>query len=166
MLSQETAVGDHPAAAVAMMNRIALATEPLLNARPAAAMAEAPIADLNRVTEAVVCGVGTIAHELAAELIVVATHSGATALALSKLRCPVPILGVTDSEMVLRQLSLYWGVTPFAGAPARDSYQLLHHVEQWGKQQGLLKRGDHVVLVSAIGLIATGHNMLVVHEVR
>jgi pyruvate kinase len=129
-------------------------------------MAEKPIPELHRVTEAVVCGVGTIAAELDAKLVVVATHSGATALAISKQRNPALILGVTDSEMVLRQMSLFWGVTPLAGAPARDSYQLLHHVQQWGKKEGVLQTGDHVLLISAIGLFATGHNMLVVHEVR
>lgn len=166
MLSQETAVGDHPVACVAMMNRIALATEPLLRSRASDGLADIPLAELHRVTEAVVCGVGTIAKHLDAKLIVVATHSGATALALSKQRNQVPIVGVTDVEMVLRQMSLFWGVTPLAGAPARDSYQLLHHIEKWGKNQGILKQGDHLVLVSAIGLIATGHNMLVVHEVQ
>jgi pyruvate kinase len=167
MLSQETAVGENPVAVVNMMNRIALATEPLLaSSRPTFELADLPIQELHRVTEAVVCGVGAIADELGAKLIVVATHSGATALALSKQRNPAPILGVTDSEMVLLQMSLFWGVTPLAGAPARDSYQLVQHVEQWGKAEGVLKPGDHIVLVSAIGLVATGHNMLVVHEVR
>jgi pyruvate kinase len=165
MLSGETAIGDHPAACVEMMNRIALATEPLLRPRPLSTLAERPLEDLHRVTEAVVNGVGAIAEQLQARMIVVATHSGATALALSKQRAAVPVVGVTDVESVLQQMCLYWGVTPLAGVPARASDRLLERVEQWGKQQGLLRTGDYMLLVSAIGFIATGHNMLIVHEV-
>ena len=165
MLSGETAIGDHPALCVEMMNRIALATEPLVKQRPAQ-LVNPPLEDLHRVTEAVVNGMAFIAEQLQAGMIVAATHSGATALALSKQRGPAPIIGVTDVEMVLRQMCLYWGVTPLAGVPARASDRLLERVEQWGKEQGLLRPGDYMLLVSAIGIVASGHNMLVVHEVR
>lgn len=166
MLSGETAVGEHPVLAVEMMNRIALATEPLLKDRGPAPFSDMPIEDLHRVTQAVVHGVQYIARQLDAKLIVVATHSGATALALSKQRTTVPIIGVTDSETALRQMCLYWGVTPLAGVPARNSDRLLFHIEAWGRREGYLAAGDRVVLVSGIGLVAAGHNMLVVHEVR
>lgn len=165
MLSGETAVGEHPRAAVEMMNRIALATEPLLRDRPPLPLSDVRIEDLHRVTEAVVYGVQFIASRLDAKLIVVATHSGATALALSKLRSHVPIVAVSDCEEVSRQMCLYWGVTPLEGAPMRDSDQLIKHIEAWGQRTGTLSTGDHLVLVSGIGLVAHGHNMLVVHEV-
>ena len=164
MLSGETAIGEYPVLAVEMMNRIALATEPIMPARPPQALSEKPQEELHRVTEAVVSGVAHVASQLNARLVVVATHSGATALALSKQRSRTPIVGITDSEMVLRQMCLFWGVTPLGGISARDSYQLLHFIEQWGKRQGCLATGDRVILVSGIGLVAAGHNMLVVHE--
>lgn len=165
MLSGETAIGDYPVESVQMMNRIMLATEPLLVERPAAAWTEIPIEDLHQVTQAMVQGVGAIARQLGARLIVAATHSGATALALAKQRNSIPTVGLTESEPVLRQMALYWGVTPLAGMPARDSYQLLKSIEDWGRRDGCLRTGDRVVLVSGIGLVAAGHNMLVVHEV-
>lgn len=166
MLSGETAIGDHPATCVEMMNRIALATEPLVRPGQLHPLAERPLEDLHRVTEAVVNAVGSIAAQLEAKLIVVATHTGSTALAISKQRCPVPIAAVTDSEMVLRQMSLFWGVTPVGGVSVKDSDQLIQEAERRGKEQGLLRPGEYLVLVSAIGLVASGHNMLVVHEVR
>jgi pyruvate kinase len=165
MLSAETAVGDHPPLAVSMMNRIAAATEPLLGCRPPQPLAGQPIDELHRVTEAVVAGVGFISDQLNARLIVVATHNGATALALSKQRGQAPILGVTDSETVLRQMCLFWGVTPVVGVSARDSLRMLNFAEQWGRREGLLNTGDRLILVSGIGLVVAGHNMLVVHEV-
>lgn len=149
-----------------MMNRIAVATEPLLRGRAAQPLSDVRIEDLHRVTEAVVYGVQFIASQLEARLIVVVTHSGATALALSKLRTHVPIVAVSDLPAVSRQMCLYWGVTPLDNVPARQSDQLIDHIESWGHTTGKLSPGDHVVFVSGIGLMASGHNMLVVHEVR
>jgi pyruvate kinase len=166
MLSGETAIGDHPVEAVNMMHRISIATEPLLKGRQVKPMADQPIEGLHRVTEAVVYGMGQIAEMLDAKLLVAATHSGATALALSKQRRDIPVLGVTDNEMVLRQMNLFWGVTPIAGAPAHNLEDLIRHVEAWGTREGKLKKGDHIVIVSAISLVAKGHNLLAVHEVR
>ncbi|HQU42477.1 MAG: pyruvate kinase [Planctomycetia bacterium 21-64-5] len=165
MLSGETAVGQYPRAAVEMMNRIALATEPLLRGRAAQPISDVRIEDLHRVTEAVVYGVQFIASQLDAKLIVVVTHSGATALALSKLRTHVPIVAVSDLPTVSRQMCLYWGVTPLENVPTNDSDQLIKHIETWGRTTGMLSPGDHIVVVSGIGLVASGHNMLVVHEV-
>jgi pyruvate kinase len=165
MLSGETAVGEHPRAAVEMMNRIALATEPLLAEREPQGQEAVAIEDLHEVTRAVVHGVQFIARRLGARLLVVATHSGATALALSKQRTGLPILAVTDNQAALRQMCLYWGVTPLAGAPARDSAKILAHATAWGVEKGFLASGDRLIFVSGIGLAAAGHNMLVVHEI-
>lgn len=166
MLSGETAIGDNPTTVVEMMHRIALATEPLLLPRNLPPTEDRTVEGLHRVTEAVVYGMGQIAEVLNARLLVAATHSGATALALSKQRRNIPVLGVTDNAMVLRQMNLYWGVTPIAGAPAHNLGDLINHVEAWGTQEGKLKKGDHLVIVSAISLVAKGHNLLAVHEVR
>jgi pyruvate kinase len=74
-------------------------------------------------------------------------------------------VAVTESEVVSRQMCLLWGVTPLEGAPTRASVQLIKFIEEWGRREGCLSPGDHILLVSGIGLVATGHNMLVVHEV-
>jgi pyruvate kinase len=63
-------------------------------------------------------------------------------------------------------MCLYWGVTPLAGAPTKDKEEIIKLVEAWGRRTGTLKPGDHFILVSAIGLVASGHNMMVVHQVR
>lgn len=165
MLSGETAMGEFPVQAVEMMNRIAQATEPLLRDRPPQPLTDIKVEDLHRVTQAVVYGVQFIASQLDARIVVVATHSGATALALSKLRSHVPIVAVCESEAVSQQMCLYWGVTPLIGAPTRQSDQLIKFIEGWGLRDGCLSPGDTMVLVSGIGLVAMGHNMLVVHEV-
>ena len=99
-----------------------------------------------------VYGAGHIAADIEARLIVVASHSGATALALSKQRLYVPIVGVSDSSATLRQMCLYWGVIPLADAPTANQRELLDSWSTWGRDDGCLHSGDHVVLVAGVGL--------------
>jgi pyruvate kinase len=177
MLSGETAVGKYPRESVELMNRIALAAETLLTGHVEAAGVNCKDGNcpkqhrwtyshpLNPVTRAVVSGAGTLAEQLAAKLIIVASASGATALSLAKSRFRVPTVGVSNSAATLRRLCLYWGVTPLAGAPLGDSPALARFVTDWGKQNGVLRSGDHIVLITGTGTAVTKHNMVVVHEV-
>ena len=178
MLSGETAVGKYPRESVEMMNRIALAAETLLAGHVEAGVncrdENCPKQHrwtyshpLNPVTRAVVSGAGTLAEQLAAKLIIVASASGATALSLAKSRFRVPTVGVSNSAATLRRLCLYWGVTPLANAPLGDSPALARFVTDWGKRNGVLRSGDHIVLITGTaGAAVTKHNMVVVHEVE
>ena len=166
MLSGETAVGKYPVEAVHTMSRIARETEGLLRTTdPPPERWTRPIG-VSQVTEAVAHGAGRVAALLDANLVVVATHSGLTALALSKQRNFVPTVGVSDCDATLRRMALYWGVTPLRSNAAQDTGQLLDFVVRWGKQQNLLGRGDRIVLLTSTHWQATGHDLLLVHEVR
>ncbi len=164
MLSGETAIGQFPREAVEMMHRVAVATEELFKDRPALPVPAISAQGLHPISHAVVYGAGRIASELQAKLTVVNTKSGATALALSKQRNFIPTIGVSDSEGSLRQMCLYWGVTPLPNAPANDGTSLVQHVSDWGKKEGHLKTGDRIVAVTVMAAGA-GHNMVVVHQV-
>lgn len=184
MLSGETAIGDHPRRVVEMMRRIAQSTErqylhsrrqyleELLGKSRLGAVGndflprpQQLVHGLHPITQAVVEGASRIAAELDARLFVVASKSGVTAVARSKHRGAVPTIGLTDDLATLRQMTLYWGVTPVAVPEGADVNQLLDHVCDWGLQDGRLERGDRIVLVAGIGFGAGGHNMAMVHEV-
>ena len=184
MLSGETAIGEHPRLVVEMMRRIASATEKqylqdrkqfledaLGRARGTVSAGEflpAPeflVDGLHPITQAVVDGASRIAAELDAKLVVVASKSGVTAIARSKRRGAVPTVGVSDDPATLRQMSLYWGVTPLAAVEGADVNRLLEHVTSWGLREGRLQRGDRILLVAGIGFGTGGHNMALVHEV-
>jgi pyruvate kinase len=167
MLSGETAIGKYPKQAVTMMQRIAEATE----SSPAFAAMRvfeptALLEGLHPTTQAVVQGVSRMAGSLKAKMIVVASRSGVTAQALSKQRCLVPTLGVSDEAVALRQMCLYWGVMPLAGAPVGDHVALVEYVSKWGRESGMLAVGDRIILVAGTGLGTGGHNMALVHEVE
>jgi len=165
MLSGETAVGDYPTTAVEMMNRVALATEPLLATRSLPAQPEVMPEGLEVITDSVVRGAVHIAKNLNAKMIVVVSHSGVTALSVSKHRTLTTTIGVSNREESLRQMCLFWGVVPLADAPTTDSFELLSYVQRWGMENGSLAKGDMIVLVAGIGLASKGHNMVRVHTV-
>jgi pyruvate kinase len=82
------------------------------------------------------------------------------------MRDTVPTIGVSDSPTVLRQLSLYWGVTPLAGAPVHDGPKLREFIDAWGRRQKLLAKGDRVVFLAGTNFYPMAQNILVIHEVE
>jgi pyruvate kinase len=172
MLSGETAVGKFPLEAVETMNRIALATETTFEHRPPRNIV-INSAVVHDITRAAVRAAGRMAYDLGAKLVFVASHSGRTALALSQHRSYVPIVGVSSRESTLRQMCLYWGVTPLRGFPARDMQELVRHVDAWACRQGYATKGDRIVIVGGSHLTAgpgreaSGvHDVVLVHEVE
>jgi pyruvate kinase len=182
MLSGETAIGDHPRLVVEMMRRIARATEsqyladrwlsleerqraPWLAAAVDAVTPEVTPEGLHPITQAVVDGAGRIAADIGARLVVVASRTGVTAIARSKRRGAVPTVGVSDNVTTLRQMALYWGVTPLAGTVSTDVDALFAHVTAWGLAGGRLTKGDRIVFVAGVGFGTGGHNMALVKEV-
>ncbi len=175
MLSGETAIGKYPREAVAMMNRIAVATEgSVRNRKPRSPEANSTQA-LTDITKAVVRGAGEMAYDLQAKLVIVASQSGKTALAVSQHRSYVPTIGVSALEETLRQMCIYWGVTPLRGAPACDMQELIKHADDWACRAGCATKGDRIVIVGGSHLTAGpndrdmaagAHDLVVVHEVE
>ena len=71
---------------------------------------------MHPITAATVYGATQIADRLKASLLVIVSHSGATARVQAKFRQTTPVVGISDSAETLRRMSLYWGITPLAGA--------------------------------------------------
>lgn len=165
MLSGETAIGEFPLEAVEMMERIMRATEPLIPDYPRIEVGTQP-ADVHPVTYAAVVGGTKIAEQLKAKLVVVATRGGGTCRLRSKLRDTIPTIGVSDSEAVLGRLTLYWGVIPLAGAPVHEGPALRAFIDAWGREQGLIERGDRILFMTGTNFYPMAQNILVVHEVE
>ena len=166
MLSGETAIGDHPREAVAMMSRIMRATERMLGERPTTPPPLAEHSGVTAVTAAVVSGAVAIADQLHAKLMVVATRSGGTARVLSKHRTRTPIVGVSDNEAALRRMSLFWGFVPVPGAPTHHGPQLREFMADWATKEAGLGRGDNIVYITGSELVPTAKNLVVVHEIE
>jgi pyruvate kinase len=164
MLSAETAIGQHPVEAVAMMRSIARETEPLLPPSPEPGPGGRTPPAAAPVGEALAEAASRLADEIRAALVLVATRDGHTARMLSSRRSRTPILGFSDREDTVRRMCLYWGVTPRHLPECHDSGDLLRWVADWGRRRDLLHPGDRVVVVASTHWSATGHNMIVVED--
>ncbi|MBK8293681.1 MAG: pyruvate kinase [Solirubrobacterales bacterium] len=112
MLSEETAVGDHPVEAIKVMDQIARATEPdlpywdwLLNRTSQSEM---------DVSESVTQSAVVAAYRLNLKSIVVPTATGRTAVVVAAHRPQVPVLAVTHTLKAVRRLRLVFESNPFS----------------------------------------------------
>ena len=164
MLSGETAIGLYPIQAVSVMKRIAREAEKLLPSLHTGKASNSSQIRATPVTQAVTLGAGVAADHLSADLIVVATHSGRTALAVSNQRRSVPILALSDNAETVRRMTLYWGViavqTPVAGACHET---MIDFVVEWGRRTGLLRSGARFVLVTSTDWTSEAKDTLLVH---
>jgi pyruvate kinase len=111
MLSGETAVGAYPLRAVQMMARIAHTVE--RDPQYLELMREHAPAPDDTTPDAVSSGAVQISNDLGASLVVSFTSSGNTAARVARYRPAAPILAITPSERVYRQLTVSWGVIPY-----------------------------------------------------
>jgi pyruvate kinase len=150
MLSGESAVGDYPQEAVLTMRQICAEAEDYLKANRSGPLPVAPpslAGFVNPITEAAVDAACLAAKRLDAPLIVAATNSGRTALALSNRRPTATVLALTRSEYVTRLLALCWGVTATVAPENSSPQQELAFAISWARTRGLVQPGQHVVLV-------------------
>jgi len=164
MLSGETAIGQHPVEAVAMMHRIALATEAFAARENRQAGFES-LSTPQSISEATIAAAAKLARTLKAKLIAAGTATGRTAFQLSRYRVGIPVVGVTDNPVTLRRMCLYWGVLPVLGPRSSNPDAWLRFVVDWGTRAGILKRDDIVVLVWGTGLQTAAQNAILVQQV-
>jgi pyruvate kinase len=107
MLSAESAVGRHPSAAVAIMDRIIRAIECDRDDTLAAAPRSAPT---HSTADACARAASRLADDLSCPLVVF-TRSGASAQRVSATRPGQPIHALTPNLLTARRLSLIWGVS-------------------------------------------------------
>jgi pyruvate kinase len=184
MLSGETAIGRYPVESVAMMNRIVGEAESLLFSKlhcgapwtwavsnwpgGQGALADDAVARAGQVrpiTESVVEAASQISRRVSAALLIVATYSGRTALAVSKQRNCTPTLALAHDAETARAMSLFWGVTSLVMPQVVERNQLRTFVLDWCKTQGLIKPGDRIVGIRGAVPEMPLHNELVVYEV-
>ncbi len=164
MLSGETAAGKYPIESVKTMNRIMIATEKLLAERETKSGVLEENSVVLPITHSVVYGAAGIARQIKAKLVVIATRTGATAVAKSSRRDYIPSVAVSQSEETLRRVSLLWGITPLAGAPVGAEEKLRDFVFEWGSREGTLEKGDCVVIVTGTKVRSGAHNSVSVHR--
>ena len=153
MLSEETAIGQHPVEAVQMMRRILEQTEPALEP------SEDAMGD--GVSDVIAQAACNAATRLGAAAIIVATRSGFTARRVARHRPRLPVLALTPDEHVRRRLSLVWGITALYMTWEESPEVLLTHFRDPVRASGLVAPGARVVVTAGWPSGARGTTNLV-----
>lgn len=119
MLSDETANGKYPRAAVQAMKKVILYTQ---NHSRVAPISHDPTGYYQNY-DAIAHAVARLSEKIAADVIICQTASGATSSAITAQRPNLPILTVTSNPRVANQLALAYGNTAFV-RPYSDNYGL------------------------------------------
>lgn len=165
MLSGETAAGKYPVDAVKTMASIAKTTEKTIDY--SAIFAKNDYNTNSSITNAISHATVTTAHDLNANAIITVTKKGSTARMISKYRPDSPIIGLTTSETVCRQLALSWGIYPALIDEKESTDELISHAIQKAKEYGFVKENDLVVVTAGVPLGVSGTtNLLQVENVK
>ncbi|MDY0190300.1 MAG: pyruvate kinase [Desulfuromonas sp.] len=163
MLSDETAAGKYPVQATQILHRIAVATEPFVG----------NALDLNQedpapptVAWAVGRAAGWLANDLQAAAILAYTQSGFTASCVSRFRPRCPIVALTPSALIYRQMNLLWGVVPVLTEAYNDTDEMLLGSAEEVKKLGLAVAGERIIVTAGTPLWHPGStNLLKVIEI-
>ena len=168
MLSNETATGSYPVAAVSTMARIIDSAE---------SGREKPLSfnllsgkQSGRVSRALSEAAAYAAEEMGTKVTAVFTASGLMARRLSSLRPDQRIIALTHKPEVLSELSLIWGVEPLLTQQANTTEQMLKHGEQSLLKAGVVEPGEMIVVMagrlSGLGLSSSVTIFTVAGELR
>jgi pyruvate kinase len=145
MLSAETAVGRHPATAVAIMDRIITSAEGDPEFweyfKQIALPYDAP-------EDGISGAVRGIAAKLGVKAVLGYTKTGSTVQRISRERPPCKVVGLTPDNRTASRLALSWGVVPIVMTDPVDFNDMLASIQDVAKDKLGLISGD-VVMISA-----------------
>ena len=148
MLSGETTIGRYPVGSLKTMVKIigeVEETRPQISGMPFRPLEE----DINL---SIARAVGRAARDAAQHLdiaaILAVTASGYTARIVSRFRPKAPIIAITPSKRVQRQLKLYWGVSPILAPRTENTDIMIDNALEAVKERGWVKEGDLLAITA------------------
>jgi pyruvate kinase len=143
MLSGETSVGKYPVECVKVFDRVARRIE------RSGGLGYASDAILQDDRQKTVRSAVVLANSLLDAKILVFTRRGIMADCVSNLRPTfAPIYAFASSADVCQKLTLNWGVEPVLLAFDTDANRTVTKAQNYLIEKGLVKAGDHLVIVS------------------
>lgn len=159
MLSAESASGNYPVEAVAIMDSIIRAVEHDPAWREGLDTSHSPA----RATtpDAICCALRRVASLLKPAATVAYTASGFSALRASRERPDTPVLALTPDLAIARQLTLAWGVHPFCfPAQLDDVDAMISQAIDAAQQYRLAQPGDTLIIVAGLPFGRSGSTNL------
>jgi len=148
MLSAETAVGEYPIEAVAMMDRIArrVQADPLYFSTLAASHHELE----HTARDAISAAACQVAATVGAAAIVSFTSSGATALRAARERPAAPILVLTANLGTARRLALLWGAHCVNAPDIKNFNDMVQRAVRVAQREQIAGPGQRVVITAGV----------------
>jgi pyruvate kinase len=163
MLSEETAIGDHPVEAVRVMDRIARVTEPRLK------YGELVFTRVeekeNDIAETVAQVAVAACYRLGLKAIVCPTNSGRTARLISAHRPRVPVLAVSPRLETVRRMNLLFGISSTQAEDWTSIRKLLDDCATLAREHGIAESGDLVAITAGLPAQGVGTNLFEIHRV-
>src|SRR5215213_11747138 len=163
MLSAESATGQYPCEAVAMMDRIATSVEsdPTYQARIhfTQTRLEPTTAD------ALAGSARQIASTISATAMICYTSSGSTARRIARERPPVPLLAMSASVITARRMGLLWGVHAVHTRDVGSFEEMVEKSKRMALRHKIATGGDRILLMAGIPF-GTAGSTNVLHVVR
>ncbi len=154
LFTGETAAGKYPVEAVATADRIVREAETSVDTWGDRIILRHD--ESKTFPEAICHAAVSAALDLEASAIVVGTQSSTTALLLSKFRPPMPVVGISDSEIAVRRMNLMRGVYPVQ-LPRMDSLEeSVTLAREHLLNSGIGSPGDSVVMTFGAPLSGRG----------
>ena len=145
MLSAETAVGRHPPTAVAIMDRIILATE-RDDTSGSYKLIRNEDHDYNT-ADAMTSSARQIAEVLDCKLAIAYTKTGSTARRLSRDRPRAPVIAATPDADVARELVLFWGLRPVVTEDISHFHDMIEKADNLAQLHGG-KNGERIIILA------------------
>ncbi|MCK5660893.1 MAG: pyruvate kinase, partial [Methanosarcinales archaeon] len=163
MLSEETAMGNHPVEAVSVMSRIASNTES--SADFSEVMEKRVIPERATTPDAISHAASMVARSLGSAAIITPTSSGSTARMIARYRPTQPIIAISPHPATVARLSLIWGVVAVAVDDLLDTDDMTKKARDIAGKMGLVKTGDTVVITAGVPIGVEGTTNLIKVEV-
>jgi len=165
MLSGETASGLYPVETVRTMAKIASEAERVRETQNFNIKYNQPtiFSSAGAVCHAAV----TTANDTKARAIIAPTVSGSTARLMSAFRPHVPLIAITPSPMVQRQLCLFWGTYPLLTRRLSNMDEVVTDAINVAQRHGYVSPGDTVVLTAGVvGNVRNATNLMMVRTIE
>lgn len=162
MLSEETAIGEHPIEAVRVMDRIARVTEPEL---PYGDWVFSRAGSEGEVAASVARAAVGSTYTLGLKALVVPSRSGRTARLVSAHRPRVPVLAVSPRIETVRRLNLLFGVQCVIADEWTGISALLDECSTLARDAGVAESGDLIGITAGLPAAKLGTNLFEIHRV-
>ena len=154
MLSAESASGQFPVEAVAMMDRIIAQTEADPHYRAAIEASHTPPAA--NTADAISWAARSVAGLLDVAAMVAYTSSGSSALRMARERPRAAIIGMTPRRATARRLALVWGVNPVLCHDVMKVTEMTELAVATASKLGFAQAGQTIVIAAGMPFGAPG----------